>query len=115
MLKEQFKRLFFEAVSEYELSKLDEYVSGQLEDKIFNILKTQGFDCSSSEDEIVEFLSDTSKVLQYRDIVELSNSFFQTKNCERHLLQRVFSPKRKNKYKTKQAKHSGNSWSGNDI
>ncbi len=110
-----FKELFFEAVAEYELSKLDEYVSGQLEDKIFNILKTHGFDCSSNEDEIVDFLSDTSKLLKYRDIVELAKTFFEGKNCDRHLLQKVFNKKRKEKYKTKKPKYERGSWGDGEI
>lgn len=97
-----FRELFFEAIAEYELSKLDEYVSGQVQDKIFNILKTQGFDCGSNEDEVADFLSDTSKLLKHRDIVELSKAFFNGSNCKRHALQKLFSPKRKKSYKSSQ-------------
>jgi len=88
-----FNKLFYETIKT-DINKLDEYVSGQLEDKIFGVLKDNGFDCESTKDEVHEFLSSTSKTLRSRDIEELVVSFFDG-NCTRHLLQKMFGKKRK--------------------
>lgn len=95
-----FKQLFQEAINSNELNKIDEYVSGGLQDKIYSILKTHGFDCDSSTEEISDFLSDTSKTLKYRDIQQLAKDFSKGTNCKRHMLQKIFSPKRKKAYKS---------------
>ena len=70
-----------------------EYVSGALEDRIFNILKDNGYDCTSNLDEVKEFLITTSRTLKSRDIDEVAEKFFQN-NCDRHFLQKIFGKKR---------------------
>ncbi len=39
----------------YDIEKIDEYVSNKVMDKVYGILKAYGFDCSSTEDDIIDF------------------------------------------------------------
>ena len=77
-----------------DIDRLDEYVSGKVMDKVYGILKAYGFDCNSQEDDIIDFLTKNSKKLKYHEIEELAKEFFDD-NCDRHLLFKMFSPKKK--------------------
>jgi len=78
----------------YDIEKIDEYVSDKVMNKVYGILKAYGFDCSSTEDYIIDFLVKTSKKLRYHEIEELAKDFFDG-NCDRHLLFKILSPKKK--------------------
>jgi len=74
---------------------LYEYLSGNLETKVINVLKDNGFDCNSTEEEVNDFIVSTSKTLKNRDIDEVVIKFFSDGNCNRHFLQKMFGKKRK--------------------
>ena len=93
-----YKKLFENALYD-DKKKVDEYFSGNVADIVFNTLKDNGFDCTSTFKEVRNFIEDTSHRLKWRDIEEIAKEFFLQDNCDRNFLQKLFGKKAKKAYR----------------